>query len=138
MVLQKTSIKEIWLTDLVEFEKMLDKVEAEEEEDRKKNEHMLKRDGKGQKAKKKQEKKLDKEKAKPQKKAINWDSDQPQTNTEDIKKNKAKKASKADGKAIENQKKGETTLGLMERVKMKLKDQAAKESGTLNIVAKGD
>lgn len=36
---------------------MLDKVEIEEEEDRKKNQHMLKKDGKGQKAKKKQDKK---------------------------------------------------------------------------------
>ena len=57
---------------------------------------MLKKDGKGQRARKKQEKKPEKEKVKQEKKAINWDSDDPDTNTEDIKKVvvKAKKAGK--------------------------------------------
>jgi hypothetical protein len=35
--LQKKSVKKLWLDDLMEFETMLDKVEIEEEEDRKKN-----------------------------------------------------------------------------------------------------
>ena len=58
--------------------KVLDKVEAEEEEERKKNEQMMKRDGKGQKARRKVnvDKKMEKEKVKGgKKKGFDWDSD---------------------------------------------------------------
>ena len=53
LVLEKTDVKEMWKTDLIDFLAVLDKVENEEEEDRKKNEDMMKKDGKGQRAKRK-------------------------------------------------------------------------------------
>jgi hypothetical protein len=57
----------------------------------------MKKDRKGQKAKKKQEKKPEKEKVKPEKneaKAIDWDSDEPETKIEEVKKNRVKKTPK--------------------------------------------
>lgn len=80
LMLEKTSIKEMWNADLIAFLEVLDKVELEEEEDRLKGEDRVKGKDKGIKAKK--AKKEGKEKAKKgdkadknEKKAINWDTD---------------------------------------------------------------
>ena len=77
MLLEKTDIKEMWLADLVQFLEVLDKVELEQEEERKKGEDKKKID-KGIKARKKNDKKGGKdakEKVKQDKKNINWDTD---------------------------------------------------------------
>ena len=76
-VLGKTTIKEMWLKDLSSFLEVLDKYETEEEEERKKNEDMVRKDAKGKKAKKVGKKgDRDKEKAKGnKKKGFDWDED---------------------------------------------------------------
>ena len=77
LMLEKTSIKQIWNADLHAFLEILDKTQLQEEEERMKGEEKVKASNKGVKAKK-NNKKEGKEKAKPQKnekKAINWDTD---------------------------------------------------------------
>lgn len=61
LALEKTDIKELWLTDLNEFLTVLDKVQEEEEEERKAGDDKSKVKNKGQKAKKKVEKKVGKD-----------------------------------------------------------------------------
>lgn len=80
LMLEKTSVKEMWNADLIAFLEVLDKVEQEEEEDRLKGEDRVKGKDKGIKAKKAKKEGNDKpkkgEKAdKNEKKAINWDTD---------------------------------------------------------------
>lgn len=78
LMLEKTSIKEMWNADLLAFLEVLDKVEQEEEEERLKGEDKVKGKDKGIRAKK--AKKEGKEKAKGktdknEKKPIEWDTD---------------------------------------------------------------
>ena len=104
---------------------MLKTVEDDEEEDRRKGDAMLKKDGKGQKAKKKAEKK-EKPKAKPEKKAINWDSDEGETKggeEEKNKKNMVKKAAKEPKSSTKGKAESSEGEDLISRVKRKMKEQ---------------
>ena len=104
LMLEKTSLKEMWNADLLAFLEVLDKVEQEEEEERLKGEDRVKGKDKGIKARK--AKKEGKEKAKKgekgeKNKAINWDTDgesEYDKKTEKPEKAKAKKAKEEQSK----------------------------------------
>jgi DNA topoisomerase-2 len=102
--LEKTHAKEIWNADLQEFLAVLDKVELEEEEDRKKGDDKQKAANKGIKAKKNHKKDAKpKDKVKGEKKAINWDTDGESVSENPF---KVEKAEEKTERAEEKSKKG--------------------------------
>jgi DNA topoisomerase II len=124
--LEMTHIKELWKADLHAFLEMLDKVELEEEEDRKKGDDKAKAGNKGIKAKKNNKKEgKEKDKAKPEKKAINWDTDgesEVDLKEKPKEQQKAKKSGKdgASKKEAKESKEKSDDNDLISRVKRKL------------------